>query len=363
MSRCVRKEPLLADPTRRAWLVARAEFLSNHMGIDTLTYAIMENHMHLVLRTRPELVRGWTDKEVATRRVALLPNKRKRRGMGMSDDATKAELEIASILSSPLLIVNARRDLSSLGFYHRLLKEPSARMWNREDGVKGHFWEARYKSPKVLDHQALLDVSTYVELNQVHACTASSVQTSFFTSARLQWQRLCEVLLDACVAESRGGLPACQALSELQWQPVFPCRESIAEAAQVKPLPATGSVERLSLLEYVDRLDRVGRRARPDKPGLIHHRCSRAVNQAIAKAAKSLLFGDPLAKQAVDSLAQWWRTIAAVEAQQSSTCRDAIAAFPLIERNRGSCYGSLRSVAIEVARRDCAWLVPICSSG
>ena len=107
----------------------------------------------------------------------------------MSDDATKAELEIASILSSPLRIVNARRDLSSLGFYHRLLKEPSARMWNREDGVKGHFWEARYKSPKVLDHQALLDVSTYVELNQVHACTASSVQTSFFTSARLQWQR------------------------------------------------------------------------------------------------------------------------------------------------------------------------------
>ena len=41
--------------------------------------------------------------------------------------------------------------LCSLGFFHRLLKEPCARMWNREDRVSGHFWEGRYQSLPVLD--------------------------------------------------------------------------------------------------------------------------------------------------------------------------------------------------------------------
>ena len=76
ISRCVRRTSLLDDPKRRAWIVSRLAFLSEFMAIDVVSFAIMRNHIHLLLTTRPEIVARWTDREVAMRRTALLPNQR-----------------------------------------------------------------------------------------------------------------------------------------------------------------------------------------------------------------------------------------------------------------------------------------------
>jgi hypothetical protein len=44
----------------------------------------------------------------------------------------------------------------------KALKEPLARMANKEDDCKGTFWEARYKSIAILDEEALLATCAYI---------------------------------------------------------------------------------------------------------------------------------------------------------------------------------------------------------
>ena len=62
VNRCVRRAFLCGeDPLtgksfehRREWIRQRLEFLASVFGIDCLTYTIMSNHIHLILRSRPE---------------------------------------------------------------------------------------------------------------------------------------------------------------------------------------------------------------------------------------------------------------------------------------------------------------------
>lgn len=61
---------------RREWIRRRLELLSSVFGLDVLTYALMSNHMYVVLRTRPDVVETWSDKEVAYRWLRLFPGKR-----------------------------------------------------------------------------------------------------------------------------------------------------------------------------------------------------------------------------------------------------------------------------------------------
>ena len=73
VNRCVRraflcgKDPLTGTSFehRREWIRDRLEFLASIFGIDCLTYTVMSNHMHLILRGRPDVVQEWSDEEVA----------------------------------------------------------------------------------------------------------------------------------------------------------------------------------------------------------------------------------------------------------------------------------------------------------
>jgi len=66
----------------------------------------------------------------------------------------------------------------------RCLAEPIARRANREDGCKGHFWEARFKCQTLLDETAVLSAMTYVDLNPVRAKICDNLEDSAHTSAR-----------------------------------------------------------------------------------------------------------------------------------------------------------------------------------
>ena len=227
ISRCVRRQSLIACIERREWVVSRLEFLAQSAAIDVISFAVMENHLHLLLRTRPEVVRGWTDREVALRRARMLPNRRLRRSVGTPLDGEPTDEEIAAIMSSPRRLEKARADLSSLGFFHRLLKEPCARLWNREDEVTGHFWEGRYKSPRVLDEPAVRRVARYIELNEIRAGSAKSIQTSVWSSAWRQWSRMCEVLRNACDVKGGGEEAELKlAIEAVRWEPAFGCETS-----------------------------------------------------------------------------------------------------------------------------------------
>lgn len=51
----------------------RLESLASVFGIDVLTYAVMSNHIHTILRNRPDVVAKWTDEQVAIRWLSVFP--------------------------------------------------------------------------------------------------------------------------------------------------------------------------------------------------------------------------------------------------------------------------------------------------
>ncbi|TWT76181.1 hypothetical protein CA13_66720 [Planctomycetes bacterium CA13] len=69
VQRCVRRAFLCGeDPFsgqsyehRRGWIRDRLEFLAGIFAVDCLTYTVLSNHLHLVLRSRPDVVAQWTD--------------------------------------------------------------------------------------------------------------------------------------------------------------------------------------------------------------------------------------------------------------------------------------------------------------
>jgi hypothetical protein len=51
----------------------------------------------------------------------------------------------------------------------KCLKEPLARLANRQDQTRGAFFEERFKSIAILDEESLLDACAYIDLNPVAA--------------------------------------------------------------------------------------------------------------------------------------------------------------------------------------------------
>ncbi len=188
MQRCVRRAFLCgSDPLtgrsfdhRRQWIRDRLEFLASVFAIDCLTYTVMDNHLHLVLRTRPDVVESWSDAEVARRWLRLFPVRRNRDGT----EVEPSQSEIDTIVSQPEVLAERRRRLSDLSWWMKCLSETIARRANREDEVTGHFWEARFRAQALLDEAAILACSAYVDLNPIRAAMAVSPEKSRFTGAK-----------------------------------------------------------------------------------------------------------------------------------------------------------------------------------
>ncbi len=187
MSRCVRRAYLCGeDPVsgrsfdhRKQWIRDRLEELAGIFGIDIGGYAVMSNHLHVVLRIRPDIVARWSDEEVARRWWRLFPRRRDK-------DLSAAEPqrhELAMLRADGVALAERRRRLGSLSWLMRCLCEPIARRANKEDECSGRFWEGRFKSQALLDEAAVLACNIYVELNPVRAGVSDRPEASEYTSA------------------------------------------------------------------------------------------------------------------------------------------------------------------------------------
>ena len=52
---------------RKLWIEQLLEHFASCFGLDLLAFAILSNHFHLILRSRPDVVATWDDREVARR--------------------------------------------------------------------------------------------------------------------------------------------------------------------------------------------------------------------------------------------------------------------------------------------------------
>ena len=177
MARCVRRAFLCGKDSysgqnfehRRAWVRERLRFLAGVFAIDVCAYAVMSNHLHVVLHLDEERAGRWSDEDVVERYCKLHP-------MAKSD-----------YKSLPPAKQRAQREiwrarLCSLSWMMRALNEFIARRANKEDNVSGRFWEGRFKSQALLDEQGVLTCMAYVDLNPVRAGIARTLEESDFTS-------------------------------------------------------------------------------------------------------------------------------------------------------------------------------------
>ena len=182
VSRCVRRAFLCGDGQehRRQWIEDGLKLSASAFAVDILAFAVMSNHMHVVVRTDPERAQAWSDREVTERWARLFP---------MIDTTTAEAMPwpqetVERYAADPEWVAIRRGRLASLSWLMRLLKQRIARRANREDDCRGHFWEGRFTSVPLLDQGALIACMVYNDLNPIRAGMATTLEDSDHTSVQ-----------------------------------------------------------------------------------------------------------------------------------------------------------------------------------
>jgi len=276
ISRCVRRAYLCGDAAehRRDWVRDRIRAAAASFAVDVLAYAVMSNHLHIVVSTEPGRVTAWTAREVAERWAIAHP----RTG---ADGAPVpwSDAAITAKANNGAWVAKARLRLRSLSWFMKSIKEGLARRANRDDGCTGHFWEGRFRSVPLLDQAAVIACMAYVDLNPIRAACADRPETSAFTSvqdrmlARRAHQR--DRVLGATAAPST--VPSLTSSSAITLVPLLHEQGPAARDAGpetglwIAPIAAAtirlGNTPVITLDEYVTLVDETGRVVRGGKRG------------------------------------------------------------------------------------------------
>ncbi len=242
ISRTVRAAFLMADEAgndRKQWIEDRLQLLASNFSIAVGGFAVLDNHLHLLVRLDPEDSLAWSAEEVIRRWIAVYPPKT----LDL-DDPKIVKMWVDHQAKNPKRVEVLRQRLASLGWFMKALKEPLSRICNKVDGVRGTFWEARYKSIAILDEEALLATCAYIDLNPVAAGIAEVPEKSDHTSIH---QRVSHV-------RSKGKLECLQA----------------ARQGSVAGSKAAGSVEQDHwLVPIEDRRTKTGARTKSSRAGML----------------------------------------------------------------------------------------------
>ena len=192
ISKTVRGAYLLAegDDDRKQWIEQRLEELSKRFAVEVAGFAVLDNHLHVLVRLEPERAAYWSDAQVVRRWGKLFPPRGKDR-----QPLAVTQAWIERKLSDQTFVAETRRRLSDLGWFMKCLKEPLARLANKQDGCQGAFWQGRYKSVAVLDDEALLATCAYIDLNPLAAGMSKTPEESPHTSVKRR--------VDHCRAKGR----------------------------------------------------------------------------------------------------------------------------------------------------------------
>ncbi len=285
-SRCVRRAFLCGRDRltgkdfeyRRSWVCQMQAALAGLFAIEIGFRAELSNHIHLLLRTRPEIVATWSDDEVIRRWLKITKLAKSRDGVVKEPHPARIAIERAIPFRIPLLRVR----LSDPSWFMGILCEYVARRSNLEDGCRGCFWEDRYKCRDLVNEAAILICGIYVDLNQIRAGEAETPETSIHTSA---FDRICARQRTCAEREVCAGSQRARSsvLSTAASPSVAPddwlCELTLDERVPVNDArhfqSASGrrasdkGLLSLSLDQYLELLDATGRIMQPGKSGSI----------------------------------------------------------------------------------------------
>jgi hypothetical protein len=259
ITRCVRRAFLLGegDCDRKAWIEQRLQELAEIFAVAVGGFAVLDNHLHVLVRLDPDVSQGWSDEEVVKRWGRLFPPRdSSRRPVAITADWIRSRLKDTPWVSQ------ARQRLQSLSWFMKCLKEPLSRLANRQEQTRGAFFEGRFKSVAILDEESLLATCTYIDLNPVAAGVAVVPEASEHTSIKervehVEAQGRVEDL-KAARTGSVAGSQAAAGLEESLWLCPIEDRRRLDSSRE-------GMVEGFSLGNYVLLVDYTGRLFRAGK--------------------------------------------------------------------------------------------------
>lgn len=234
VSRCVRRAWLCGiDPYssidyshRKSWIEQRLHKVAVCFSIGIYGYAVMSNHLHIVVHVDVDAAMRWSDDEVALRWCQLFPCRDQ-------DNALRAQ----KLLENPPRLAVLRQRLCSLSWLMRCINEPIARAANNEDSCTGRFWEGRFKCQVLADERAVLAAMAYVDLNPIRA--GMTLRLDHSPHASIQ-------------------------------QRVLSCRNDQVKAEQrLKPLIGLAPALSMKQSQYIELVQWTGQQIRPDKKGAI----------------------------------------------------------------------------------------------
>ncbi len=245
---------------RRQWIHDFLQQLAGLTGVEVGFHAEMANHLHLVLRARPDVVECWSDQDVVRRTMSIERLMKSTTG-SLSKPPLENEITIAASNKQRVALLRTR--LSDISYFMKALCEYIGRRANREDHCTGHFFEGRFDCRRLESESAILVCGIYVDLNQIRAGEAVTPETSIHTSG---YDRI-RAMIDGASGES--GKPSPDWMCELTLR-----EETVAstiESSSHRRASDKGLLP-LQLDDYLRLLDWSGRQVRADKRGVIPDR-------------------------------------------------------------------------------------------
>jgi REP element-mobilizing transposase RayT len=260
ISRCVRRAFLCGEGVthRKTWIEARLEVLAKHFAVSVCGFAILDNHLHVLCRLDPGIADGWSDEDVVRRWIAVY-----RPSCLDVDNPATVQAWIDHQCRDTARVARYRARLQDLGWFMKALKEPLARLANKEDHCKGTFWEARYKSIAILDEEALLATCAYIDLNPVAAGIAKTPEDAPHTSIKQRVDHVrrngdLDTLQAAAAAKSVAAARLEADLEQSHW--LCPLQDlRAAGASREGMLPGFSLSSYLELVDWTTRLCRTGK--------------------------------------------------------------------------------------------------------
>ncbi|MDZ4815911.1 MAG: transposase, partial [Verrucomicrobiota bacterium] len=136
---------------------------STFSGVEVVTYVMMGNHFHLLIKANPDVV--VTDPMLADRLKCLYGQSRTADIMTLLGDL-KSRGDFASAEEYKRRFTCRMQDVSQ---FMKLFKQLYTRWHNSKYKRKGTLWEDRFKSVLVESGQALKMMAAYLDLNPVRA--------------------------------------------------------------------------------------------------------------------------------------------------------------------------------------------------
>ena len=163
VTRIANRAFLIQDAGRKRHLLDTLRRAAEFSGVDVVTYAVMDNHVHLCVRV-PE--RREVGEAEVLRRVGALYGDRQRDALAQRLSELQAE---GAEREREAELCRLRARMGDLSEFMKTFKQRVSQWFNGEFGHEGTLWAGRFKSVLVENGEYLRTLVRYIHLNPVRA--------------------------------------------------------------------------------------------------------------------------------------------------------------------------------------------------